>query len=139
MKDIILAKELLEKEDYALVLVKEGKVLFTSRERGIKPMYILVKEMKEISEGASIADRVIGRGAALLSSYLKISEVYGQVMSQEAIKVFEDANIDYGFEEVCKRIKNRDKTDLCPIEKLSLGIKDPIIFIDELERFFKSK
>lgn len=135
MKDIEIAKELLEKNKHTLVVVKSGKFLFTSDEKGIKPMYKLAKEMKNISKGASIADRVIGRGAALLYTYLKISEVYGEIISKQAIEVLEKENIDYTFDIVCDYIQNRDKTGLCPIEKLSLGINDPISLLGKIEKF----
>lgn len=138
MKDIEIAKNLLIKEDYTLVVVKDGNVLFTSTERGIKPMYELVKNMKAEVKGASIADKVIGRGAALLSSYLNIGEVYGIIMSKEAIEVFKKEDINHSWETTCDYVQNRDKSGLCPIEKLSLGIDDPIIFIEKLKEFLKS-
>ncbi len=139
MKDIEIAKELLEKEDYTLVVVKDGDIIFTSKEKGIKPMYNLIKDMKEEAKGSSIADKVIGRGAALLSTYVKIKEVFGEVVSKEAVEVLEENNIAYSFSIICDYIKNRDKTGLCPIENLSLGKTDVEVFIGELESFFKSK
>ena len=139
MRDIEIAKELLKKEDYTLVVVKDGDIIFTSKEKGIKPMYNLIKNMKEEAKGASIADKVIGRGAALLSNYVKIKEVFGEVISKEAVEVLEENNIDYSFSVICDYIKNRDKTGLCPIENLSLGQTDVKVFIEELESFFKSK
>ena len=139
MTDIEIAKELLKKEKYTLVVVKDGDLLFTSKEKGIKPMYRLISDMKERVRGASIADKVIGRGAALLSSYVNIKEVFGEVMSKEAIEVLEENNINYSFSIICDYIKNRDKTGLCPIENLSLGKTDVKVFIGELESFFKSK
>nr|WP_300003056.1 DUF1893 domain-containing protein [Tissierella sp.] len=139
MIDIDIAKKLLKKEDYTLVAVKDGEVLFTSREKGIKPMYTLVKTMKEKAFGASIADRVIGRGAALLSQYLSVKEVYANLISKSAIEVFKTQNIQYSFLESCDSIKNRDQTGLCPIETISLDLTDPLEFIKELEMFFKSK
>lgn len=139
MKDIETAKDLLKKEDYALVVVKDGEILFTCKDRGIKPMYRLVKEMKDKVKDASIADRVIGRGAALLSQHLKVKEVYANLMSKSAVEVLEREDIEYSFLEICDSIKNRDQSGLCPIETISLNQTDPIIFIDEVERFLKSK
>ncbi len=66
MKDIDLAKQILKEENQSLVVVKNGEVLYKSRDRGIKPMYSITKEMKEEVNGSSIADKVIGKGAALL-------------------------------------------------------------------------
>lgn len=139
MKDILLAKELFEKEDYTIVVVKNEKVLFTSRDKGIKPMYTLVKELKDKVDGASIADKVIGRGAALLSKHLKIKEVYAGLISKSAIEVLEKEDIEYSFLNTCESIKNRDHSGLCPIETIAMDETDPIIFIERLEKFFKSK
>ena len=139
MKDIDIAKDLLKEKDFALVVVKDGEVLFTSNDRGIKPMYTLVREMKDEVAGSSIADRVIGRGAALLSQYLKIKEVYSNLISKSAIEVLEREEIQYSFLEICESIKNRDQTGLCPIETISLDETNPIKFIEKLEIFFKVK
>ena len=139
MNDIKIAKELLEKENYTLVVVKNGEVIFTSTDKGIKPMYTLVKTMEDDVKDASIADKVIGRGAALLSQYLKIKEVYAQLISKGAIEILEQNDIKYSFLNVCEAIKNRDHSGLCPIENIALDKTDSRIFLEELEKFFKSK
>ncbi len=52
-----------------------GKLIFKSSEKGIKPMYTLATKMKEDVKGASIADRVIGKGgAAMLCKYIGIKK-----------------------------------------------------------------
>lgn len=137
MKDIERAKKILKEEDYTLVVVNNGKVIFVSRERGIRPMYKLFEDMRKESNGASIADKVIGRGAALLSVYLNIAEVYGIIISKEGVDVFKKGDIKYSLNTITDQIQNRDKTDLCPIEKLSLGIDDPVIFMKKLKVFLK--
>ncbi len=53
-------------------------------------MYELATEMKDIAKGASIADKVIGRGgAALLCSYLDINEAYGRLISKAGMEILE--------------------------------------------------
>lgn len=138
MKDIEIAKDILIKEGLAIVVVKNGEVVFKSRDRGIKPIYTLAKEMKEKAFGASIADRVIGKGAALLCGYLGIKEVYAGLMSELGQKILSSYNIPYTMEKFCSYIMNMDKTDYCPIEKLSLNTDDPEIFLSRVEEFFKS-
>ena len=124
MKDIEIAKEYLEKENLCIAVVKDGNLIFKSSEKGIKPMYTLATEMKEDLKGASIADRVIGKGAAMLCKYIGIKEVYAQLMSNSAIDVLRKSNIAYAYDEICPYIKNRDKTDICPIEKLSKDVEN---------------
>ncbi|NLV88162.1 MAG: DUF1893 domain-containing protein [Tissierellia bacterium] len=138
MKDIEIAKNIFQKEDMAIVVVKNGVVVFKSKDRGIKPIYRLAKEMKEEAHGASIVDKVIGKGAALLCGYLGIKEVHGVLMSKEGQTILDRYKIPYTMDISCPYIMNRDKTDYCPIEKLSLDIEDPEIFLSRVEEFFTS-
>jgi hypothetical protein len=138
LKDICIAREILEKEDLALVVVKEGEVIYKSKDKGIKPMYIMAVEMKDKGEGASIADKVVGKGAALLCKYIGIVNVYGKLISEGGIKVLEENKIPFISEKTCSYIKNKDKTDLCPIEKMAINLDNPNLFLERLADFFKS-
>lgn len=138
VKDIELAKDILEKEDYALVVVKSGEIIFKSQEKGIRPMYVLARDMKDMAKGSAIADRVIGRGAALLGKYVGAKEIHGNLISKAAIEVYEKDNISYSFNGLCEYIKNRDGSDYCPIEKISWGIENAETFLEELEIFFNN-
>lgn len=122
MKDIELAKRLLKEEDLAIAIVKEGNILFSSKEKGIKPMYTAVNEIKENLEGSSIADRVIGKAAAQLCIYAGIKELYTNIISESAIEVLKSRDIIFTYKVSTPYIKNRDKTDMCPVEKLSRDI-----------------
>lgn len=137
MIDVELAKKILYDENQKLVVVKNGEVIFKSKDRGIRPMYVLSTEMKDKAKGGSIADRVIGKGAAMLCVYLNIERVYGELMSQSGINVLHKSNIKYTVKESCKSIKNRDKTDLCPIEKRSVDIEDPEVLLKRIKSFLK--
>jgi tyrosine-protein phosphatase YwqE len=137
MNDIEMAKKYLEEENLTIAVVKNGKLIYKGQEKGIKPMYTLATKMKEISRDASIADRVIGKGAAMLCKYIDIKEVYGQLISSSALKVLEKNHIVYSYDKICPYIKNRDKTDLCPIEKLSIDVEDIDILLERIEEFLK--
>lgn len=138
MKDIEIAKKYLYEENLTIAVVKDEELLFKSTDKGIKPIYTIVTTAKEKAEGASIADRVIGKGAALLCKHIGIKEVYGELLSNSAMKVLDKANILYSCKKACPYIKNRDKTDYCPIEKIATGIEDIGCFLDKLERFLKN-
>lgn len=138
MRDLELAKAILEEENQSLVVVKNGEILYKSMDRGIKPMLSITKEMKEEVGGSSIADKVIGKGAALLCVNLNIKEVYGDLMSQAGIEMLEKNGIKYEFKESCEYIKNREGTDYCPIEKLSMDVEEPRELLAKLKIFFAS-
>lgn len=128
MKDIEMAVELLEKEKLALAIVKDGKIIFSSRDKGIKPLYTVVKEQKNELEGSSVADRVTGKAAAMLCAYAGVKELKTKLISDNAINVLKETNILYEYDESAPYIKNRDKTGMCPVETLSLKSEN----IDEL-------
>ncbi len=138
MKDIDLAKLILKEEDLTLVVIRNGEVIFKSKDKGIKPMYILATEMKTKAQGGYLADKVIGKGAAMLCGYIGINEVYTELISNGGIITLNKNNIPFTIEESCAYIKNRDKTDYCPIEKLSIEIEDPILLLDAIKEFFIS-
>lgn len=138
MKDLELAKQILEEENQSLVVVKSGKVLYKSVDRGIKPILSITNELKEEVSGSSIADKVIGKGAALLCVNLNIKEVYGDLMSQAGIEMLKKNGIEYEFKQSCEYIKNREGTDYCPIEKLSMDVEEPRELLEKLKMFFAS-
>ncbi|EOD00285.1 DUF1893 domain-containing protein [Caldisalinibacter kiritimatiensis] len=138
MKDIEIAKSLLKEEDLAIAIVKDGKVLFSSREKGIKPMYMAVSELKENLEGSSVADKVIGKAAAKLCIYGKVKELNTYLISERAIEVLKEEDIIFTFEKSTPYIKNRDKTDMCPVEKLSQNIDDTDELLKRISLFLDS-
>ena len=136
MKDIEIAKSLLLEENLTLVVVKDEIVVYKSKEKGIKPMFALATEMKDEAKGGSLADRVIGKGAAILCGYVGIKEVFTELISEGGVNKLKEKNIPYEMDKSCEYIKNRDKTDYCPIEKLSMDIEDPEVFIQAVKDFF---
>lgn len=128
MKDIDIAVELLEKDNLALAIVKDTKVIFTSSGKGIKPLFTALEEHKNELEGSSIADRVTGRAAAMLCVYAGIKQLKTKLISDNAINVLKETNIIYEYDERALFIENRDRTGMCPVEALSLKAES----IDEL-------
>lgn len=119
------AKSLLKSTDSTLCVVS-GDDVFTSQERGVKPLLFLLKEKKELLKGASVADKVIGKAAALLMVLGEIKEVHTLIISEPAIKVFEKHNIPCFYDKKVDRIVNRTGGGLCPMESLCLDIDDPL-------------
>ena len=138
MTDIQLAKKILEDKDQKIVVIKNGQVVFKSVDKGIKSMYYLAKNMREELKGSSLADKVIGKGAAILCQYLGIRELYAELISESAVKVLDKMDINYEFKDKCDYIRNRDKTDYCSIEKRSLDTEDPEILLIRIEEFLNS-
>lgn len=118
------AKSILLSSASTIAVVSDGEV-FTSQERGVKPLLFLLKEKKEFLKGASVADKVIGKAAALLMVLGEIKEVHTLIISEPAIKVFEKHNIPCFYDKKVTRIVNRTGDGLCPMETLCLDVDEP--------------
>lgn len=93
--------------------------------RGVADLFRLVTDEPGFLRGASVADKVIGRGAALLLVKGGVREVYAQVISSGALEVLRGAGIETSFGEEVANIINRTGTDICPVEKLTAGTSSP--------------
>lgn len=118
------AKSILLSSASTIAVVSDGEV-FTSQERGVKPLLFLLKEKKEFLKGASVADKVIGKAAALLMVLGEIKEVHTLIISEPAIKVFEKHYIPCFYDKKVTRIVNRTGDGLCPMETLCLDVEKP--------------
>ena len=118
------AKSLLLTSASTIAVVSNGEV-FTSQARGVKPLLHLLTEKKWFLKGASVADKVIGKAAALLMVLGEIKEVHTLIISEPAIKVFEKYNITFFYDKKVERIVNRTGDGLCPMETLCLYVEEP--------------
>ena len=118
------AKSLLKSTDSTIAVVSVDDV-FTSHERGVKPLLHLLSEKKGFLKGASVADKVIGKAAALLMVLGEIKEVHTLIISEPAIKVFEKYIIPCFYDKKVDRIVNRTGDGLCPMETLCLDVDEP--------------
>ena len=93
--------------------------------RGVADLFSLVTDEPDFLRGASVADKVIGRGAALLLVKGGARSVYAEVISCGALEVLERAGIEVSFGTQVPNIINRAGTDICPVEKLTAGTESP--------------
>lgn len=131
------AKSLLKSTDSTIAVVSVDDV-FTSHERGVKPLLYLLKEKKDFLKGASVADKVIGKAAALLMALGEIKEVHTLIISEPAIKVFEKYNIPCFYDKKVDRIINRTGDGLCPMETLCLDVEEPKEAFQKITDFIKT-
>jgi hypothetical protein len=136
MEDIELARSLLEGEQWNLVMVKGGQVLFSSRERGVAPFFHAVKSMGASLHNAAIADRIVGSAVAMLCLHARITSVYAGIASQGALDMLKGQGVNVSSKNAVPYISNYDGTDLCPFEKLARSCQEPSQLIAELRSLF---
>ncbi|MGO5051377.1 DUF1893 domain-containing protein [Lachnospiraceae bacterium LCP25S3_G4] len=128
------AAKILKEQNVSCVILKEGHLPYLSNEIGIKPLMVELQSDKYAFRDAIIADKVVGKAAALMAILGGAMAIYGEVMSEEAIAVLESHHIIYGYGTKVSYIENRRKTDRCPLENAVMHIDDPQIAFDVLEQ-----
>lgn len=117
------ARHVLETEGYTCVLVN-GDTMLTSRERGVKPLLLWLKEGVNL-KGYVAADKVVGKAAAFLYVLLGIDALYAGVISAPALAVLERHQITTEFKVQVEAIRNRANTGFCPMETAVWDIEEP--------------
>ena len=121
MKDLATATERLRTSSDSLVVVKDGNILTSKQNGGIRPLFDAVSELGDEMEGSCIADKVIGKAAAALCISAGVKGVYTPVMSRAANELLANNGIIHSTHLLAPWILNKDRSDLCPLEKLTMG------------------
>lgn len=108
---------LLEEEQCSCV-VRKGDTIRIFRGKGVSDLLRLLKEEPQFTAGASIADKVVGKGAAALMVLCRFGEVYAEVLSTPARRLLDEASIRYTSLKEVPNIVNRRGDGICPVESL---------------------
>ncbi|MDE6397188.1 MAG: DUF1893 domain-containing protein [Muribaculaceae bacterium] len=123
-----------------LAIVRADGALETFRRRGVTDLWNMVSMRPETMLGATVADKVIGRGAAALLVAGGVSQVYGEIMSRPALEMFSRfpaIKVDYGT--VVDGILNRAGDGSCPVEALTAGVSDVGECLNLIEKFVNNQ
>lgn len=125
---------LLHAERCSCVICKDGRMR-TFRERGVKDLYLLLKEEPEFLRGAFVADKVVGKAAASLMILGGISGLHADVASEPAMSLLKSCGVDAECTECVPHVINRSGTDWCPLEKRCFGLETPQECLASIEEF----
>jgi len=98
-------------------------------------MYDAVTKYSQQAKESSVADKVIGKAAALLAVYGGIKHIYAELTTPEAIGVCKKFNLPISFKQQVEAIQNREKTGLCPMEQLARQTDVPEELLQKIARF----
>ncbi len=118
---------------YGLVVVFRDKVVYKSKEHGLKSLFKLIKADPDKLKGAIVFDKRVGRAAALLFVLGQVAEIVTAKLSRPAQAVLVENKIKFMAREIVDNILNDAGNDICPFERLAQG-KNPPGFYQHLLR-----
>lgn len=131
MKTLDKARKMLENHALAIVC---GDTAQSYDERGIKTLLSILSDNPDLLCGASVADKVVGKAAALLMVKGNVKEVYAEVISESAIEIFRKYRIPFAYGTIAAKIINRSGTGMCPMEQTVVDIDNPDDAFDALKQ-----
>ena len=134
-KDLDRAKKILEGSDCFTAVAVCGERAETANEKGVLPILRWIRSGVDL-EGYSVADKTGGKAAAMLYCLLGIKEVYFQTASTAAVVYLRENGVECEAGKVVGHILNKDRNDMCPIEKLVRDIDSPEEAYEDLVRMF---
>lgn len=125
LDDLEKAEEALKGGALTIAVVKGGKLIFSAKIPGLRAILMASKALGGELAGSSVADKVVGRAAALLYAHHGVRAVFGAIMSEGAAAVLRDNGVGLKFDGLVPVIKGKDGIQTCPFERAVMGISEP--------------
>lgn len=134
--DLKIAIDKRDNKEYSIAVVKDETIIYKSKSRGILPLYIAYKDGLDFL-GASVADKVIGKGAAIFLATLQAKEIHTHIISKPALSYLQSNNVMVSYTTLVDFIANRADDGRCPVETMAEASKDFDTFLDDVQQFLK--
>mgnify|MGYP001203533390 CR=1 FL=1 len=125
MEELKILKEKLSKNNHSCVIGNGKEILYTSEEKGIKPLLDFYNNYADKGP-VYIADKIIGKGAAFLIILLSAEGLYTPVVSESALDLLKKNSVHVEYDKCVSYIKNRTGDGRCPIEAAVLNEEDSL-------------
>lgn len=126
--------DILHKEQCSCVIGNHAQI-HIYRQRGVADLLWLLDNAPDILDGARVADKVVGRGAAALLILGKITEIHADVISQRAFSLLKEYRIPTSYTTIVPHIINRAGTGQCPVETLCRPYHRPEEMLPHIRAF----
>ena len=130
--------ELLEQEQASLVVATVDGIR-TFHGRGVADLYFLLGDARHPLEGAAVADKVVGKGAAALMVLGGVKEVAAGVVSTPALQLLQAQGIPVLYGQEVPHIVNRSGSGICPVEELCSDCATAAECLPRIRRFLEER
>lgn len=116
-------------------VIENNEEIRTFHRRGVIDLYELYENEQNFMKDASLADKIIGKGAAALIALGQMRQVYADVISTPALDVLRKAGIPTSYGQEVPHIINRKGDGFCPLEIRCKGLDTPQKMFPVIKRF----
>ena len=106
---------------------------------GVADLLSLLNREPQTLQGALVADKMVGKAAAVLLVLGMVGEVYADVISTPAREFLDDHQIPVTFSQEVPFVMNRQKDGLCPMEQLAFREFNPKRIKEKIEEFINQR
>lgn len=131
--------DILHAEQLSLAVETSDGTCKRYRSHGVSDLYRLLTAEPAILNRASVADKVVGKGAAALMALGNVSEVWADTISRSALAVLRQAGIQVEYATLVPYIINRRGDGICPVERLCADCSSPIECLPLIAEFLSSQ
>lgn len=116
-ENLKLAKNALSIGGATCIVAKNNQILHSLSGLGVKPLLSLYKNHPADLQGAAVADKVIGKAAAVILSLAGAGEVFGAVLSESGAAFLKKNAVPVYGGRLVPNISNRKGDGICPLEQ----------------------
>lgn len=117
--------EILNKNGCSLVVRNvQGDISIYSK-KGVRDLVWLLDNEPERLQSAEVADKIVGKAAAALMIVAKVSSIYAEVLSLQAVPFLTKANIPVQFNTLTNNIQIQENENRCRLEEIVADAKTP--------------
>ncbi len=98
------------------LMVRNHGLTTVHENRGVQDLLQLIREQPDRLQGATVADKLIGKAAAALMIAGGVKQVYTNLICTPARELFEQNGVRVVATEEVPEILNRDRSGQCPID-----------------------
>lgn len=130
--------DILDNQNATLVIRDAQGVVHTCHGRGVSDLHHILHHSPQWLNGAMVADKVVGRGAAALMILGGVKQLHAALISEQAIDFLEKAHVKFSCGKRVPAIINRAGTGLCPVETLTAHCTTPQEVLPLIDQFVSS-
>ncbi len=121
--------------DSLSLIVRNHGIETTYSRHGVIDLYEL--QNTDVLKGAAVADKIIGKGAAVLMIKGGARFVTTNKITEPALKMLTEAGVEVSYKEIIEKIINKAGDDICPLEKRLQDVSDAENAYSIIEEFVK--